>query len=280
MPACFLALAAASQDAAALLLSYTVPMSWALRRRLIIIGLIAAVIALLGGVFYFTTVRSAPSCIDGKQNQGEEGIDCGGTCSYFCSASQAAPATRFVRAVSPSAGRTDVIAYIDNPNASSAASGLHYTIELYSPTNTIVAKKEGTVDLPPSSTVPVFVPNFFSGSATVARAFITFDTPTHLWYRYEDARVVPKVSNIVLTGGEMPRVRAIAVNATTVPLKNVVFIVTVFDETGDAIAASQTIAPSIPAQGSAPLVFTWPTPFLKPVGRIEVIPVIPLPLVP
>lgn len=255
-------------------------MSWALRRRLMIIGLIAAVIAILGGLFYFTNIHAAPSCIDSKQNQDEEGIDCGGTCSYFCSASQAAPSTRFVRAVSPSTGRTDVIAYIDNPNVSSAASGLHYTIELYSPTNTVVAKKEGTVDLPPSSTVPIFVPNFFSGSEVVARAFITFDTPVHLWYRYQETRVVPKVSNILFSGGETPRVTATAENATTVSLKNVRFVVTVFDEAGDAIAASQTIAPSVPSHGNAPLVFTWPTPFLKPVGRIEVIPVIPLALKP
>jgi hypothetical protein len=36
-------------------------MSWAMRRRLIIIGGIAAVIAIALGVFYFTSIRIAPS---------------------------------------------------------------------------------------------------------------------------------------------------------------------------------------------------------------------------
>jgi hypothetical protein len=255
-------------------------MSWALRRRLIVIGLIAAVIALGIGIFYFTEIHKAPSCTDNKQNQGEDGIDCGGPCAYFCSAAEAPPSTRFVRAVSPSAGRTDVIAYIDNPNGLAAAKNLHYTIELYDPSNTIVAKKQGMVDLPPSSTMPIYVPNFFSGSTEVARAFITFDNPTHLWYHYTDTRVIPKVSNIVLQSGATPRVTAIAANSSTSNLSNIVFIITVFNEAGEAMAASQTVAPSVPAHGSASLIFTWPNAFTGPVGRIEVIPVIPLPKAP
>jgi hypothetical protein len=153
-------------------------------------------------------------------------------------------------------------------------------MELYSPTNTIVAKKTGTVDLPPSSTMPVYVPNFFSGSAEVARAFITFDNPGHLWYHYKDTRIVPKIANILLQPGAMPRVTAVATNATPTDLTNVVFVITVFDEAGEAIAASQTVAPSIPAHGSASLIFTWPQAWSGTVGRIEVIPIIPLPTAP
>jgi hypothetical protein len=252
-------------------------MSWAMRRRLIIIGGIAAVIAIALGVFYFTTIRVAPSCTDNKQDQNEEGVDCGGTCTYLCTPSQQPVAVQFVRALSPVPGRTDVIAYIDNPNASSAAKDLHFTIELYSSTNTVIAKKEETVDLPPNSTVPVFVPNFFSGSQDVARAFITFDTPQHLWYRYQETRTLPKVAGIQIAQGATPRIAATAANSSPVAMTNVVFVVTVFGEDGNAIAASRTIAPTIPAQGTASLIFTWPQPFSAPVSRVEVIPITALP---
>ncbi len=251
-------------------------MTWASRRRLIISGLLIAVLAFLLGLFYFTTIRTAPSCLDQKQNQDEEGVDCGGSCLYVCTESQAQPSVRFVRTVSPIEGRTDVIAYVDNPNPGVAANDLPITIELYSPTNTVVAKKTGTVDLPPAATVPVFIPNFFSGYETVARAFITFDTPYHLWYRYRDSRVIPEVKDVRVEEGREPRVFARVMNPSPTALKEVPFVVTIFDREGNAIAASRTIAPSIPARGTTDIVFTWPSTFQGLVSRVEVLPVVPL----
>ena len=39
--------------------------------------------AVIAGI-YFLFLKPAPSCFDNKQNQGEEGIDCGGPCSKVC----------------------------------------------------------------------------------------------------------------------------------------------------------------------------------------------------
>ena len=112
-------------------LSYTVLMTWAGKRKLIIIGVLVLVVIILagaGGYFFF---HKAPSCIDGIQNQNEEGIDCGGSCTYLCTASEAEPSVRFARTFSPLPGRTDVIAYVDNPNTNAAAKQAPYKIELY-----------------------------------------------------------------------------------------------------------------------------------------------------
>ncbi|MGE5541271.1 MAG: FxLYD domain-containing protein [Bacillota bacterium] len=255
-------------------------MSWASRRRFIIISIM--VVGALGilGAFAYVTFHRAPTCFDNKQNQDEEGIDCGGTCAYQCTASEAAPSVRFARPVSPASGRTDLIAYIDNSNGDVAASNLNFTIELYSPTNTVIAKKEGRVDLPPASTVPVYVPNIYTGSQEVARAFITFDTPSHLWYRYRETRPIPEIADVRIDTSETPRVTAVAVNNSAAKITNVPFVITIFDAAGNAIAASRTIAPSIPAHGSAPLVFTWSTPFTGAVSRVDIKPVIPLPPAP
>jgi hypothetical protein len=255
-------------------------MTWAARRRFTIIAIIVGFVIVTLGAFAFFTFHQAPSCRDNRQNQQEEGIDCGGPCAYVCTASEAAPSVRFVRAVSPTPGRTDMIAYVDNPNDTVAAQGLHYNVELYSSTNTVIAKGEGTVDLPPASTVPVFVPNFYTGSQEVARAFITFDTPQHLWYRYQDTRVLPQIGDVVITTGDMPRITATAVNPSATALKGTAFIVTVFDAEGNAIAASQTVAPTIAPHGAVPLVFTWPAPLSAIASRVEVVPVVPLPTAP
>lgn len=247
-----------------------------MRRRLVIFGIIFAVIALIVGGTYYAFAHKPPTCTDNKQNQDEEGVDCGGMCTYLCNESRSKPSVQFVRVLTPTPGRTDVIAYVDNPNHDTAATDLGYTVELYSPSNTVIAKKEGKIDLPPESTVPVYIPNFFSGSETVARAFLTFDSPEHYWFSFSDKRALPKVESIRYVDGDQPRITATAFNRSAQTLRTVLFVVTVFDEKGNAIAASQTVVPVVAAGGSAPLVFTWSAPFTGTVSRIEVTPILPL----
>ena len=56
-------------------------MDWRLRKQ-IISGLVIFLILFLISYLIFLTIRGpvAASCFDGKKNQGEEGIDCGGPC--------------------------------------------------------------------------------------------------------------------------------------------------------------------------------------------------------
>ena len=258
-------------------LCYTTFMTWAMKRRLIVLAVIAVFVLLVLLVTGYFTVYQAPSCIDGKQNQLEEGIDCGGTCTYLCTVSQSAPSVRFARALSPLPGRTDVIAYIDNPNRTSAAKNVPFTIELYSESNTVIARKEGVLDIPPNNTIPLFVPNFFSGSQTVAHTFVTIDATTIKWFTAPDTQARPTIDTIELTQDEYPRVTARVVNTTATALTDVHLVATVFGVDGNALAASATIVPHVDPQGSAPAIFTWPALFTSPVARVEIVP-LPLPL--
>lgn len=249
-----------------------------MRRRLLIVGLIFLVLAAIVGGVYVAFSHQPPTCTDNTQNQDEEGIDCGGVCTYLCNESRTEPSVKFARAITPTPGRTDVIAYVDNPNHDAAAKSLGYTIQLYSPDNSVVASKEGKVDLPPESTVPIYVPNFFSGSQVVARVFLTFDEPKHYWLPVTNKQTLPAVEGVQYQGGEAPRITATAFNRSGTTLRDVTFVVTVFNEVGNAIGASQTVVRSLPAQSRAPLVFTWSEPFVDTVSRIEVLPVAPLSL--
>jgi len=251
-------------------------MSWASRRRTFVVGGVLAILIGVIAVVLVATLYDVPSCTDSTRNQGEDGIDCGGPCAYLCRASVAAPSVRFVRQLALSGGRTDVIAYIDNPNPLAAARGARFSIELYGPDNVILATKEGVVDLPPSSTVPVFVPEFFSGYQHVARAFLIFDEESLHWFRLSEKPIVPSVTDITLETGETPRVRANLGNAGSRPVYDVVAVATAFDASGNAIAASRTVIALIAAHGAAEAVFTWNESFSALPARVEVVPVVPL----
>lgn len=253
-------------------------MSWAARRRFVILLIIGAAIAAVLALASFATFYEAPSCVDNTQNQDEAGIDCGGPCPYLCTADQQPPTVLFTKAFQNVPGRTDVIAEVENKNAA-AAKGVPYRLTLYGTGQSLIQQVMGTVDLPPGAKVPVYVPGITSGKQTVTSAFLQIDADAPRWFLLpNDPRVLPAVSNTTLgVSTSSPRIDAVLTNQSVAALTNVRVIVFVHGVTGEVIAASQTIIPAIPPQGYATATFTWNNAFSSAPATIEVVPIIPLP---
>ena len=258
---------------------YTVFMSWAGGRRFIIACIVGAVVIAIIAVTIIASIYKAPSCVDGVQNENEAGIDCGGPCPYLCTFQVAAPVVRFAQPISGQTGRTDVIAYIDNSNPSAAAKGINFTATLYGATHLLVANYSGTLDLAPSATVPLFIPGIFSGQQQVTQAFVTLDSSTIHFFAAQKSPVLPTVGSPSLSGTiNNPRIQATISNPDTVnALTNVHVVATVFDASGNVVAASATVLPLIPASGGVTALFTWNTAFARPAARVDIIPITELP---
>ena len=254
-------------------------MSWAARRRFIILLLLGAVAVAFVTMVFIATFSKTPSCSDGVKNQGETGIDCGGPCPYLCADKARVPTVLFTKAIPNGAGRTDVVASVENVNANAAAKNVPYTITLYGIGQVFVQKVTGTFDLPPSTAVPVFIPGISSGNQTNIHAFLTIDPSAIQWYTYASNTIQrPVVVNTLLGGAtSTPRIDATISNTSVSPVTNLQAIVLVHDDQGEVIAASQTIVPSIPAQEQSTATFTWNSSFPSTPAKIEVLPVMQLP---
>ena len=254
-------------------------MSWAARRRFFILLSIGGIIAVFLAVVAVATFYKAPSCIDTVQNQDEEGIDCDGSCPYLCAARQQPPTVLFTKALTNGAGRTDIIALIENKNAGAAAKDIPYRGALYGTDRLLIQEVTGTLDLPPGASVPVFIPGIVSGKQTIAGAFLSIDAFSPQWFRMaSDPRIVPTVVTTKPGGTTaMPRFEAILTNSSAVTLTAVSAIILVRNDKGDVIAASSTVVPVIPAQGRATATFTWNAAFPSAPASIQVVPIIPLP---
>jgi hypothetical protein len=81
---------------------------------------------------YYLFIRVPPTCTDGKQNQDEMGIDCGGICTNQCEPPLNAKdiVTREVAFVPADRGSYDVLARIYNPNDIAGASQFSYKLAL------------------------------------------------------------------------------------------------------------------------------------------------------
>jgi hypothetical protein len=254
-------------------------MSWAGKRRLLVSLIVGSVLGAFFIVFGIATFYDTPTCSDGKQNQGENGPDCGGPCAYLCTTGVTPPTVLFTKALTNSAGRTDIAALVENKNYAAAAKDVPYKIALYGKDQVLLQELNGKLDLPPGTSVAVFIPSVVSGKQPIANAFLTIDSAAPNWFTVErDMRIVPVVSGTRETGSVgAPRIESVLANPSTVELKNVQTVVFVRDARGEIIAASRTIVPSIPPQSSATATFTWNVPFPKLPAAIEVLPIIPLP---
>ena len=250
-------------------------LTWSDRRRTTVIAGFAIVVLLIGSGTAFAVMYKVPSCMDQKQNGDETGVDCGGSCAYLCRADVDAPRVTFARAVS-SAGRTDVIAYVENRNRDAETKGAKYTVEVFDEAGAPLGKREGTIDLPARAVVPIFIPGIVTGIGAVPRAFVSFDDAMQ-WRTPRGDEASFSVSGVALTQDAQPRVTAKIGNTSAVAAYGRTAIATVFDADGLAIAASKTVVRQVPAFGVTDAVFTWPEPFAGTAVRVEVsvVPVLP-----
>ena len=254
-------------------------MSWAARRRFFILLIIGIVAAAFFVIVLIATAYKTPSCSDGVQNQDEQGVDCGGSCSYLCTALQEPPTVLFTQVLGNGAGRADIVAMVRNKNASAAARNVPYRVMLYGEGHVFVKEVDGTIDLPPGATVPVFLPGVGAGKQKVLSAFLSIDAPSIRWVPLPtDPRVIPTVSNITHNvDANAPRVSATLTNPSATTLSDLRVIVLVSDFRRNVIAASETIVPLVAGQGQATAVFTWNGAFSGQPASVLVIPVVPLP---
>jgi hypothetical protein len=138
------------------------------------------------GIFYFAILcgiaagvyvlflRPGPSCFDGIQDQGEQGIDCGGPCARPCASVNVQPIVPLggVSFFSPVPGIESALVKLENANASSGASSFDYTIMLYGADgSTTAASVQGSSFIYPNEVKYIVVPRV-SVATTVASGTI------------------------------------------------------------------------------------------------------------
>lgn len=248
-------------------------LNWSGRQQAYIISTFVAVVLMTAVAVGIAIFYETPTCFDGKQNHTETGIDCGGSCTHLCSVDVAKPHVSFVRPLVQVPGRIDVVAYIENRNQHAEAVRAPYTVDVHDAQGRTLGTREGTIDLPARTVVPLFIPGVASAPAA-NKAFIEFGDVKFRQASGVQAEVM--VSGTQIEPGASPRVRATITNTTPEQLYDRPVIATVYGNDGLVIAASRTVVRFIDAFGTAEAIFTWPQP-LYDIARVEVrtIPTLP-----
>lgn len=250
---------------------------WATKRRLAYVaaGLIALSFVVIVPTFFL--VYRPPTCTDGKVNQGEQGIDCGGPCKTICPTAALAPIVSWRRFFTVSPGMYSAVAYVQNPNVNSMPKDpVVYRFKLYDKNNVLLAERVGEAVIYPNRNTPIFESGFAVGNLVPSR--VAFElSPVTEWIKVEGIYPNITATDPLLTRVETsPKLEGYLVNKEFSEFRRIPVIAIVYDIEGNAMAASRTVVDYLGKNEKAPFYFTWPNPFPGEVGQREFIPLLNL----
>ncbi len=242
--------------------------SWSTRRQLIYAFSAFAVLSVLFILPVFFLTYKAPSCSDGIQNQGEQGVDCGGPCPRLCENQALDLIIHWQRAFKVQDGVYNALAYVENPNLYSSIGSISYRFKLYDSANILIAERDGQTSVPRNKIFGIFEGGINTGNRIPSRTLFEF-LGTPAWQK--DTRPIPPliVSNEILTTDPLPSLSAVLENNGNDPVYNIEVVAILYGASGNAVAVSKTLVDSVSGNGSAPLIFTWPEIFSEPATRVE-----------
>lgn len=243
-------------------------MSWTARRKLLILLIIAFALIVVVGVPSFFLLYKAPSCTDGIQNQGEEGIDCGGPCMKLCQAGFVPPQELWATSSQVVSGIYNLLAYVANPNAGVYAPSVSYAFKLYDSQGVLINERDGQVYVPNTPRFAIFEPSMSTGTRVPYRTFFQF-TSEPQWANSPAETDLSVTNSTFVTASTSSRLDATVLNSSLAAKSNIQIIAIMYDSEGNALAFSKSLIPSISQNGTTDVFFTWPFPITTPVARKE-----------
>ncbi len=228
---------------------------------------------LLTGI-YFAFIKTPETCTDGKQNQNEQGIDCGGVCTTVCHEEIVGDALQIkdIALVSDGNSHYDVVAEITNPNQGIGAASFRYTFELKDSNGTVVATRSGKGYALPQETKSLIELNL-EANVLAQRASVTVTDV--IWERALGYREKPAVNiyqkryGAVSSGFGFSKASGTLSNESPYDFRSIVVGVILRDSSGKVLALNKTTQNNIRAGESRDFDLVWPTPFPGTVEGVD-----------
>ncbi len=213
-----------------------------------------------------------PSCTNGKKDDAEVGVDCGGVCKIACLSQVEPLKVHWVRVFESAPNKYDAVALLENSNAEFGAKTIKYNFRLYDEMGVMVTSRQGTTYVNPQDTFIIYEGNVSTGKrGGVVKAQLDVTTQP-LWEKMsrEKPRIVVQQTEYI--NEPMPRLRVLVANNSLVDLKNVDFYTVLSGSDNNVMGASATLLDELPRDKMREIFFTWPKPLPENPVRIDIYP--------
>lgn len=235
-------------------------LTWNLRRQLVVFAIFAAVVLLVVGgfIYYF---RPEPTCFDKRQNQDEEGVDCGGAIARCapCSEKIRDLTILWTRFFPVREGVVDVAAMLENQNQFLKTSKLVYAVKLYDKDNVLIAIKENSTFAHPAEKFLIFESSISVQNRIPHRAIL--ELRSVLW---ESAEPQPLKIDVISQNLEListpSRIEVRVKNRSEESYKNIELSAVILGKNEEVLGVSRSILEQIGISEERDISFTWPNP--------------------
>lgn len=244
------------------------------RKRLIIIFVFAGVILFIATVVFLWT-KPQPTCFDKKQNQSEEGVDCGDGCLKKCEITlKEALNTLNVGFVdSGSANKYDLFAEISNPNNTYGSREFQYELKIKDSAGQVVASRKGASFILPGEKKYLIENNVESGTRP---AGVTLELNGFQWIEFNDyyerpnLKVVNKTYSEIVSGIGFIEAAGLLKNESRYDFNEIKLEVILRDASGGIVALNSTKMNTVKSGENREFRVSWPNRFSGNVSSMEV----------
>ncbi len=244
-------------------------LSWAVKKQIKFFSIFAVtILVIIGGIIYF--IRPEPTCFDKRQNQDEEGVDCGGASCIPCSNQIRDLNILWSKPFKISDGVYDFAALVENTNAFLKATKMDYFIKFYDSANILIAIKQNSAFSDAGEKFVVFEPNIVTQTRVPTRAVleisaVTWDKGSKIPLRLD----VLSTNKFLEEAAAPPRVEVAIKNQSNERYSNIEATAVLWNSMETALGVSRTFVDRFEIDEIKTLTFTWPA-GIPSVARVEI----------
>jgi len=244
-------------------------------KRTIIVLVYLLLLSLLGTAFYFLFLRTEPTCTDGKLNQGEEKVDCGGPCPKCEEIPKIENAQILEKSIIPSGmNKYDALVKIKNPNSLFGIDRLEYSFNFLDEDGKIISQKEGASFLLPAETKYIFA---FNINLDKRPASVDFRVKSYKWQKfsgYEEPNIAlyQKEFSFISGGPGFAELKLKIQNRSGYDFRKITTRAVLRDRQGNPLAINETNNNDVRINEEREVIFRWNEPFSQDIDvqNIEV----------
>ncbi len=226
--------------------------------------IIYGILFLLFVGFIVALITPNPSCTDGKKNQNEEGIDCGGPCTPCAQEISGKDlVVKDTHIVYGGEGKDDVVADVHNPNALYGAKKFYYTVEVLDNNDKVLARRDGENFILPNENKYIIEVGLETDQ-NPSRAVVTINDEDWVKFtQFDSPQILVKNQRfgLVENGTNYAEAFGLVSNESPYDFHNVTIYVILEDERGVPIAVNKTQMRTLDAGSQREFRLVWPHAF-------------------
>ncbi len=244
------------------------------KKRVFVIAVYAVIFI---GVFFliYQWRKPAPNCFDGKQNQNEQGADCGGVCAKKCPV--VAKENLIVRQTgyveSGIAGSYDIYAEVANPNSLVGSDRFNYKFVVKNSTGETIAEPAGTSFILPADKKYIIETNAVLKDIPASVELGVSDPQwieTNDAYEKPELKVVSKNYNEITSGVGFSEATGLLKNESPFSFSSLNLRIILENKDGKIVALNSTQMNTVQAGENRDFRVNWPSKFAGSVSKMDV----------